>query len=336
MVLVTGATGLVGAHLLYALAQKKEKIRAIYRSEERLGQVEKIFGYYTANPKELTTIIEWVQCDITDVEKLRTAFDSIEKVYHCAAYISFDPSHLGKLQKSNVEGTANIVNLCIEHRIKKLCHVSSIATLGTPKKGGHIDEESEWNPMDASVYALTKYDAEMEVWRGTQEGVPAVIVNPGVILGPGQWHRGSGALFGHNSKKRSFYLPGGTGFIGVRDVVKTMLLLVESGIENERYILVSNNLSFKEVQSKIAKGFNLPPATIGVRPWQLELFWRWDWLKSTVTRSKRVLSRSVAKSLCKTDRYGNKKIREALGITFEALDEVISFSCASYLDDHQA
>ncbi|MDX1463970.1 MAG: NAD-dependent epimerase/dehydratase family protein, partial [Marinirhabdus sp.] len=184
MILVTGGTGLVGSHLLYRLLKAGKQVRAIHRKNSSLENVVKVFSYYTDDAESLYQQIEWFEANILDITKLELAFKDVEWVYHAAAYVDFNPKNYHKLKKANIEGTANIVNLCIANSVKKLCHFSSIATLGDVVGDSKITEETYWNPeVKNSVYAITKYGAEMEVWRGTQEGVPAVILNPGVILG---------------------------------------------------------------------------------------------------------------------------------------------------------
>ena len=185
MILVTGGTGLVGSHLLYQLAQAKAPVRAIYRSEQKLDQVLRLFNYYSENAVNLFERVHWIKADIKDISSLQHAFEGVKRVYHCAAMISFDPNDFWELAKINEEGTANVVNLCIANKIEKLCYVSSIAAIGRDPYKAEVTEQSEWKSNDVNPYALTKYLAEMEVWRGTQEGVPAVVINPGVILGPG-------------------------------------------------------------------------------------------------------------------------------------------------------
>ena len=195
MILVTGATGLVGSHLLVQLLQENEAVKALYRSKEQIEKVKNVFAF--KNQTVLFDKINWVKGDITDIPTLEIAFEHVTHVYHCAALISFDPSDEAALRKINIEGTANVVNCCIAFGIKKLCHVSSIAALGSPKDHEvTINEQSEWNPEELhSDYAITKYGAEMEVWRGQQEGLKVLIVNPGVIFGPCFWNQGSGAFF---------------------------------------------------------------------------------------------------------------------------------------------
>ena len=215
MVLVTGGTGLIGSHLLYKLTEQGEKIRATYRVGSDLERVRVIFSYYSDNSESLFKQIEWIEADLNDIPKLTVAFENVTYVYHCAALISFDPSDYKLLRKTNIKGTANIVNLCIAFGVKKLCYVSTIATLG--HNPSLIDEETHWDGnQDQSVYAISKYGAEMEVWRGIQEGIPTVIVNPGVVIGPGFWSSGSGLLFKMTAKGRPFATEGGTGYVQKR------------------------------------------------------------------------------------------------------------------------
>lgn len=255
MILVTGGTGLVGAHLLYHLIKNDEKIRAIYRSEEKIKAVEKVFYYYT-DDTSLITKIDWFKADITEVPAMIPAFKNIEKVYHCAAFISFNPKDYREMRKVNIHGTAIIVNLAIDAKVKKMCFVGSIASVGDALNGQLITEENEWNKEeDNSGYSITKFGAEMEVWRASQEGVEVVIVNPGVILGSGFWFAGSGKLFSQVYNGFKYFTEGITGFIGVKDVVKTMMFLMDSNIKNERFILVSENKTYKEVFFLIADAF---------------------------------------------------------------------------------
>ncbi|HET8839514.1 MAG TPA: NAD-dependent epimerase/dehydratase family protein, partial [Flavobacteriaceae bacterium] len=229
MILVTGGTGLVGSHLLAKLIETEKNVRAIYRSVEKLNIPKKIFSYYfQENTDFYFSKIEWVQADITDIPALTVAFQEITHVYHCAGFISFDLSEEKKLRKINIEGTANVVNLCISFQVQKLCHVSSIATLGKSISGKKINEESYFEQTkNNSFYSISKFGAEMEVWRGSQEGLDVLIVNPGIIIGPGIWDSGSGLLFQKVWKGLRFHFPKTTGFVAVEDVVKTMMMLME-------------------------------------------------------------------------------------------------------------
>lgn len=323
MILVTGGTGLVGAHLLLHLAENEVGIRAIYRNKKSIEKTKSLFQLY--QKQALFNKIEWLQADIIDVPSLEIAFQDITHVYHCAALISYNPSDEELLRKTNIEGTANIVNFCLAYNIKKLCHVSSIAALGDLKPHEkQITEETEWNPEALhSDYAISKYGSEMEIWRGQQEGLNAVIVNPGVIFGAGFWNQGSGLFFSGIKKGVPFYTNGITGYVGVTDVIKIMIQLMKSDIAGERFAIVSENLSFKEVVFKIAENLNVKKPTREAKPWMTSIAWRLDWLKSTIFGAKRQLSKYSANSLHSSEYISNEKIKNALDFEFQDIDTVI-------------
>ena len=334
MILVTGGTGLVGAHLLFHLLNENQPIRAIYRSEKKFDTVKRIFGYYTNNVDALFDTIEWVKADLNNIPQLTEAFKDITLVYHCAAFVSFEPDKFNLLQKTNIKGTANIVNFCIDHKVEKLCYVSSIAALGASLNNKAITEDTEWNKeIDNSVYAITKYGAELEVWRGTQEGLDAVIVNPGVIIGPGIWRYGSGSLIKMIYNGLKYYTTGSTGYVDVNDVVKAMIQLVKSDVKNERYILVSENLSFKDFFTKTANYLGVKPPQKEAKPWLLNIAWRLDWLKHKLTRKRRVLSKQTANSAVTTTIYSNNKIKDAIGFEFLPMDKSIETTTSLFKND---
>jgi len=330
MILVTGGTGLVGAHLLYQLAKNDENIRAIYRSSKKIEAVKKVF-YNEVNGQSLFDKITWFKADITDVPAMIPAFTDVKKVYHCAAFISFNPKDYRKMRKVNIHGTANIANLAIDAKVDKICFVGSIAAVGNSLYDGFITEESEWNSEDDnSGYSITKFGAEMEIWRASQEGVNVVIVNPGVILGSGFFKTGSGALFSNINSGLQYYTEGITGYVGVNDVVKCMVLLMNSTIKNERFILVSENNSYKEIFSLIAKYLGKKAPKIRVKKWQTAIFWRIALLISKFTKKDPLLTKYTAKSAHTISKYSSKKIKEALDFQFEEIETVIKKVCISY------
>ncbi len=334
MILVTGGTGLVGSHLLFQLTQKGSKVRAIYRSENKIEKVKHVFSYYTENVDLLFSKIEWVEANINDIPSLDSAFTNITKVYHCAAFISFDTNDYYALRKINIEGTANIVNYCLSNNIEKLCYVSSIATIGDSDKNEPINENSDWNPeAEHSVYAITKYGAEMEVWRGTQEGLNAVVVNPGIIIGPGFWRSGSGSLIKLVHKGMSYYTNGVVGFVDVKDVISIMLKLMENDFKNERYILISENLSYKDFFVKIATRLQVKPPKKLASKLLLNIAWRVDWLRSALTKKGRRLTKNAAKSITTISNYSNQKIVVDLNYTFKSMDASIDESSRLFLID---
>lgn len=324
MILVTGATGLVGAHLLLKLSEDDSKIRAIYRNSK---QIEKTKVLFDQNAKShLFSKIEWTKADILDISSLEIAFQNIEFVYHCAAKISFSPNDEKALRKVNIEGTANIVNFCIDKKVKKLCHVSSIAALGNLAQNETvITETTEWNPEKLhSDYGISKYGAEMEVWRGFQEGLEVVIVNPGIIFGTGFWNQGSGKFFTTIKKGISFYTNGSTGYVCVKDVVTIMEKLMKIEISGERFIVISENRTYKNIIYTIADKINAKKPIIEATSWLLNAAWRMDWLLSKIIRTDRKISKHAAQSLLNNDIIDNSKIKQTLNYEFCEIDKCLN------------
>lgn len=332
MILVIGGTGLVGSHLLFKLASNKEHVRAIYRNEEKLNDVKKVFSSYTEDYDPVFNTIEWVKGNILDIPSLNNALQGIDYVYHCAAFVSFEPNKYRSLRKTNIEGTANVVNLCLANRIKKLCYVSSVAALGSSINNKPITEETYWNPeADNNVYAITKYGAEMEVWRSMQEGLEAVIVNPSVILGAGIWRHGSGSLFKKARKGISFYTKGSINLVDVEDVVIIMIKLMESNIKNERFILVAENWSYKQFLKALTTSVKTNPPKKMVKPWVLNILWRLDWLKHKLTGKNRLFTKHLCRSLNSHTFYSNTKIKSSINVEFKSIEKTISEIGAIYL-----
>lgn len=335
MILVTGGTGLVGSHLLYKLVEKGYKVRATFRSENKLETVKRIFGYYTTQANAMFSKIDWVEAHLNDIPALTIAFKDIVKVYHCAALVSFDPNDYYTLRKVNIEGTANIVNLCLANNIEKLCYVSSIAAIGHGEPNDAIiNEATDWfSEEDHNVYAITKYGAEIEVWRGVQEGLDAVVVNPGFIFGPGFWNTSSGSLFKKIHKGLKYYTNGVSGYVGIDDVVTIMIQLMDSSIKNEGYVLVSENLSFKEFSTKTAHGLGVKPPYKEASKMQLQLAWRLDWLNHFVRRKRRKLTKQLVRSITEKYFYSSKKVIADLDIKFKSTDESINQTCQFFLSE---
>ena len=336
MILVTGGTGLVGSHLLFRLVNSGEKVRAVYRKGSDLKQVLHVFSYYNDRAEELYGQIEWVEAGINDIPALQKAFQGVTRVYHAAALVSFDDRDYLKMRKVNIEGTANIVNLCIDNSVEKLCFVSSIATLEKPVNGNPVDESKTWtNATGKNGYAISKQGAEMEVWRGNQEGLDVVIVNPGVIIGPGFWEKGSGKLFEKVYRGFKFFTEGVTGYVGVNDVVQIMISLMNSEIKNERFILVAENASYKRVLQSIAKELQVNPPSLNVSKQMAGLLWRADWLKTHLFFQKPGFTRASAEAAFRKTYYNSEKIQKTLDYQFKELDKTIAQTAQFFLSDHR-
>ena len=335
MILVTGGTGLVGAHLLYQLVSSNQNVKATYKDQKSLEKTARIFSYYTTNHKALFKKITWVKANLTNLPELTLAFNKITQVYHCAAYINFDPRAFNTLKKTNIEGTANIVNLCLAYNIEKLCYVSSIATLGTTAKDTLVTERNVWNPeTDNNVYAISKYGAEMEVWRATQEGLDAVIVNPGVIIGPGNWDSGTGQLFKKANKGLKYYTTGTVALVDVNDVVNIMILLLNSSIKNKRFIVVAKNETYKTFLNTLCNAVNRKAPKKTATALLLKAAWILDWIKSGIMRTPRSITKQMANTLLSKTTYSNAAIKDALNYNFKDIETTIVNTGKIFLKEH--
>ncbi len=333
MILVTGATGLVGAHLLAHLVQEDVKIRALYRNKAKIAECKNIIAsYFTEENVPNYNNIEWVQTDITNVPALQDAFKEVKIVYHCAGLISYDVRDYKKLRKINIEGTANMVNIALVNSVKKFCHVSSIAALGEEISKKKITENSPRNnEKPHSNYSISKYGAEMEVWRASQEGLPVIIVNPGLIIGNGFWQSGSGRLFERINKGLSYYLPLTTGFVAVEDVVKIMIQLTNSTIKNESYILVGENLSFKQVLDQIAENLKKPKPKKALKPWMVFIAWLIQSIGNGLFNTKQEITYQSIKGFSNQSYFDNHKVKNAINNKFTPISKSIKETSKAFI-----
>ena len=331
MILVTGATGLVGSHLLIKLLEENEVVKALYRNKRKIEAVKKVFLY--KNKVDLFDKIIWIEGNINNIPSLNSAFENVTEVYHCAALISFDPKDEEELRKVNIEGTANIVNCCIDFKVPKLCHVSSVAALGDPKNNEKIiTETTEWNPEEFhSDYAITKYGAEMEVWRGSHEGLKVVIVNPGVIFGYGFPEQGSSAIFKGVKKGIPFFTKGKTGIVAVEDVANCMVLLMHKESMGNRFTIVATNLSIEKTLIIIADAMGIKRPFIYANKTLSNIAWRLDWFISKVTGRKRKYTKAMAIASQTTTEYATTKIKEELHYDFTNMENYLALLSKEYV-----
>ncbi len=333
-VFVTGGTGLVGSHLIYSLLVKGRKVRAIYRQGSNRDRLKRIFGYYYENAGELYDKIEWVECDIFDYEKLKEAIRGADIVYHCAGVVSFSSLEKEIVLSGNIRGSANVVKACLENTVPRLCHVSSNASFGATEKDTIINESHRWDE-DAyhTVYAISKHLAEEEVWKGIRKGLNAVIVNPTIILGPGDWSRSSSALFSSVDKGVPFCTNGISGFVDVRDVVRAMISLSESTVTAERYIVNAENLSYCTIFSWIAEnlGARKPQMRLPkIFSWPAYLFIR---IYELITGKEFYLTKDILSAAWQKVEYDGSKLIKTTGIRFIPVERSIRDIAAIYLAD---
>ncbi len=332
MVLVTGGTGFLGSHLLYHLLNEGEQVRALKRAGANMDVTEVVFSYYMPDYKKLFDKIEWIEGDLMDIFSLEKALDGVDDVYHSAALVSFLPADREKMMDTNINGTANLVNIALEKKIRKLCHVSSIAAIGRAENDKPIDEEVVWKASKRnSNYAKSKYGSEKEVWRGIEEGMNAVIINPSVILGPGDLKSGGGKLIRLIQKGLKFYTEGVNGYVDARDVAKAMYLLMKSDIVNERFIVSSENVPLKNIVYQIAEYISKPAPKYKATPFMGELAWRFDKLRGLLTGRKPFITKETAETAGNKYYYTSKKLIKALGFEFIPVKDSLIDSCELFL-----
>ncbi len=332
MAFVTGGTGLVGAHLIFDLLKKGSSVRALKRPTSSLSVIENIFHYYSDNAEGLLQKIEWIEGDILDFYLLDEVLQENEEVYHAAAFVSFNPDDHDQIRQINVEGTHNMVNACIKNKVHKLCYVSSIAALGRGETSRPTTEEDYRDATyKSSVYSQSKFDAEQEVWRGIAEGLNAVMVNPAVILGPGDWNKGSSQLIQTVYKGLKFYTKGINGYVDVRDVSKAMIQLMESNITNQRYILSSEDWNYKQLFDSIAKALNVKPPPYFAGSALSGITWRILKIASLFSNKPPLITKETAHNANSSYRYSSEKIIKELGFEFIPLEKSIEDTCLLFM-----
>ena len=330
MIFVTGGTGLLGSHLLVELAKRGQSIRALKRPSSNLTNVKNVFDFYLKDDsKTLFNTIEWVDGDINNVSSLQDTMKGCDEVYHCAGYVSFWRKDFKKLMTINKVGTANMVNVALSIGVKKFSHVSSTAAIGRNELSSEYTEANKWvtSPLNSN-YAVSKYSAEMEVWRAKEEGLNVSIVNPSVILGAGNWEDSSLTLFLSVEKGIKFYTEGTNAFVDARDVAYCMAELMDKNIFSERYLTVSENVCFRDLLIMIADEIGIKRASIKVKPWMAALAWRIEMVRS-IFGSKPKITKETAYSAMNESFYSNEKITTKLNHQFipikDAVKNAVSF-----------
>ncbi|HNP21651.1 MAG TPA: NAD-dependent epimerase/dehydratase family protein [Panacibacter sp.] len=322
-ILVTGATGLVGSCLLELLLQQGKKVTALYRN--------------TIPAFPFSGKLHWVKADVLEIDSLEEAMQNVQQVYHCAAIVSFNPKQKELLNKVNVEGTANVVNACLTAGVKKLLHVSSVSALGRIRENTVIDETMNWSEESSnSEYGKTKFRAEMEVWRGIGEGLQAVMVNPTIILGAADWEKGSSAIFKNVYNEFPWYTEGVTGFVDVQDVARAMIMLMESDISAQRFIISADNLLYRDLFTMIANAFGKNPPHKKVTPFIAGIVWRLESLKALFSGKQPLLTKETAATAQAKVYFDNKKLLQFLpAFKYNSMQQTVQRVCAVYKQKYQ-
>lgn len=328
MILVTGATGLVGGNLMWQLLQENNRVAAILRTTSNLAPLRTIFSFYSPAPDEYFDRIDWITADVLDENSIQKAMKGVSMVYHCAAVVSFD-NDAENILDVNIKGTRNVVRAALDNKVSKLCFVSSIAACGKASGNEPINENSVWTDTEnRSPYSRSKYYSEQEVWKGIKEGLNAVIVNPGVILGVSGTKSGSSQLFSQVRKGLMFYTNGGSGYVDVRDVVRAMILLMQRDVSGERFILVGENCSNRDILCWMADGFGKRRPFIGIGK---NMLWCAGLLSETLAKVFHfhpLINRDTARTATHRAYYSSLKIEQTAGFRFTSIETSIHEICS--------
>lgn len=322
-VLVTGGTGFLGAYIIQELIERGFMVRGLRRTA-------KLPFFIPAN---IMNQVEWVEGDILDVVSLEEAMDGVDAIIHAAAKVSFDPKEKNELFHINIDGTANMVNMALDKGVPRFVHISSVAALGRTANGDHVNEDKKWQASKMNTqYAISKYNAEREVWRGMGEGLDVVVLNPSTILGYGDWNTSSCAIFKNSFRELPWYTNGVNGFVDVRDVARAAVLLMQSGISAERFIISGDNWSFRQLLNTIADGFHKKKPTREASPFMGEIAWRVERFKSLFSGKKPLLTQQSARVAQSRTYFDHQKLLKALpDFTFTPLTQSIQQACQQYL-----
>lgn len=335
MVFVTGATGILGRIIVLELLKKGVSVRAAKRPQSNIQEVKSSYRYYVENSEELFSNIEWVDVDFDDISSLEKALEGITEVYHCAAKVSFNPNDEKEMYHTNVEGTKNLLYACEDSQVQKFLYVSSIAVLDLVNEKGELDEDSDFNPkIDHSAYAITKHLAEMEVWRASAEGLNTIIINPGIIVGSGNWDSSSGELFS-TFEKNKYTFSGGSAYVDVRDVANIAVLLMEKNTFGQRYIVLSENCKYETIGNYIRRALRLSNSVL-VSPEKLKLGVFLNNVLGWAIPKLRLATSTNVKSVSSFSWISNKKIKEELSYEFIQIDDSIDFHLKNYINDNKS
>lgn len=351
MIVLTGGTGLLGSHLLVELSREGKEIMALKRPSSNLEEVKRVFGYYAdgmtggesgtsgesgagVNAPDLFERIRWVDADLLNQAEMEEVLEGVDQVYHCAGMVSFQPRDRRRMLRFNTGSTACMVNACMASGVKKLVHVSSTSAIGRAPEGSPANESMIWSKTKTSTaYSESKFRSEMEVWRGIEEGLNAVIVNPSIILGAGFWKRGSSSMVDRVAKGLRYTTPGITGYVGVQDVVASMIRLMQSDISGERFIVSEGNYSLAGIFEMIGRALGMSPKLKQASPALLHKVVRLDAFASLL-RGSRQITMEHARAAFEEVRFSSDKIREAIGMEFTPIEKVIEELAAHYREDH--
>lgn len=333
-ILITGATGFLGAHVALEFLRSGYHVKGTYRSKSSIDKASHIFSFYP-DGGSLFSQIDWVNADLLCYDDVLQALSGISVVVHTAAEVSFNPRFKSRIVENNTRMAAYIVDACLENRVDKLCHISSIAAIGSTYNGDLITEDTKFASVkNQSGYSISKFYSEMEVWRGINAGLNAQILNPSVILGPGDWKTGSSTFILSVAKGLSFYTKGVTGFVDVRDVALASRLVVETDTEERQHIISAENIDYQQLLSSIAAGLGKKAPKYQAHPIALGILAKLSGVVSLVTGSEPLVTPQSARSAWKRSFYDGSRFAKLHSFTYTPISDCVNFACRCYLNDN--
>ncbi len=332
--LVTGANGFLGSYVVAALLKEGHPVIGLKRKESSTAEFDKIIKHESElHGEELLKNFTWKEADILDIVVLDEVLENASVVFHCAAKVDFSSRFKDEMMAVNITGTMNVVNACLKNNVKKLVHVSSTSALGRTENDKLITEETEWEPNDNNTnYSISKHLGELEVWRGIEEGLNAVIVNPCIILGYGEWEKGSCRIFNNIENGLRFYTNGINGFVDARDVAKIMLLLADSGISAQRFLVISENKTYRSILDEMAAALHRPKPNIELKNSYKRLLIFIVKIIQFIRPNSTITPETINTSL-HIHRYSNEKIKGVFDYKFNPVGNCINEVGASLLKE---
>ncbi len=328
MNVVTGGSGFLGGHLICQLLQGGASVRALKREHSDLRRFQRIFALYFPDRAPADFPLQWLTGDVLDPAACLELIGPGDQVYHCAASVHFKDGHDEHLSLVNIQGTANIVNACVEKKAAMLLFVSSVGAFADAVDGSLISEASADSASPhSSAYANSKRAAEREVRRGLAEGLPAVIVNPSVITGPGEAENGLAALVHIVRKGLKYYPCGANGWVDVRDVACAMQRLMSPEFTGERFIISAENRPYQYILEQIALqlGVAVPATSAGSR--LMKAVQRLGAIRQALLRIPNPLSRDLVRISSSVSAYDTTKLVGATGFSFRPLSQSLKDMC---------